>query len=503
MTFRQTEIGFMPGLYANRSRRGSKQRWVDGDLVRFRDGVPAQIGGWSRLTVGGVPISGRARSIIAWRPNNQNGRFAAIGTDAGAFLYDGDLLTSITPAGFVAGRGATVLGNGFGSDRFGVGTFGTERQSTGNLLDASNWSFAMFGETLLGCFSSDGIIYSFTANEDAALAPVIGAPSARAICVTNERHAFAFGVNGNPGQVAWSDREDFRTWESTATNRAGGYDLQVRSPFQCGHQVRGQVLGWTETEVFSFAPLSNALVYDRDKISTEAGCVGPQAVAVVTDNSGESAYWMGRTNFFVYEGYVRVLPCELHDYVFGDVNLLQGAKFQACTNTAFDEIWFFYCSARSDEIDRAVIYSVVGNTWSKASISRLAWLDAGVFANPLAIDAAGRIFEHEVGDRADGAPMPSFVVSHPLTIGVGQEFADVDQFWPDMQDGSGPCRVSFACRDVPGGVPYIVGPFDFDIGQGFVPLSFSTREFELRIDGVGGHWELGIPLISMQGGSLR
>jgi hypothetical protein len=49
MTFVRSEMAFNPGLFANRSRRASKLRWVDGDLVRFRDGVPAQVGGWQRV----------------------------------------------------------------------------------------------------------------------------------------------------------------------------------------------------------------------------------------------------------------------------------------------------------------------------------------------------------------------------------------------------------------------------------------------------------------------
>jgi hypothetical protein len=503
MSFIQSELAFLPGLFANRSKRGSKTRWVDGNLVRFMDGVPAQMGGWTLKAHTGVAIAGAARGIIGWRPNSQNGRFAAIGSDQGAFLYDGDNVSSITPAGFVVGLGGTILGAGYGSDRFGVGTFGTERASTGNLLDASNWTFDMFGETLIGCFSTDGHIYEFTSGTDAALIAIVGAPTARAICMSDERHLFAFGADGVPGRVKWSDRENYRVWEPLETNRAGSYDLQVTSPFQCGKRVRGQILGWTQTEVFAFAPLFNASVYSRDRISTGSGCVGPQACAVVTDNTGETAYWFGRTDFFLYDGFVRTLPCELHDFVFNDVNLLQGAKFEARTNRAFKEVWFWYCSAASAEVDRAVVYNYGNQTWSKALISRLAWLDAGIFDKPLAVDAAGAIYEHESGATADGATMPSYVVSHPITVGVGQQMAELDQFWPDMQEDSTSCKVSFLTRDTPGGATTTIGPYAFNVGDGFVPLAFSTREFQVRIDGNGGKWELGVPLISMQGGSQR
>lgn len=501
--FQQTELAFQPGLYANRSRRASKQRWVDGDFVRFRDGVPAQMGGWVAIAPAGTGIQGAARGIIAWRPNNQVGRYAAIGSDAGVFLYDGDRIDAITPMGFVPGQGGTVIGDGFGSGRFGEDDFGTPRASTGNLIDASNWTFDMFGETLVGCFTSDGLIYEFSMGSDTTLTPILGAPTARAILVSDERHLFAFGMDGNPGRVGWSDRENYKVWDPAATNRAGSYDLQVTSPFQCGKRCRGAIIGWTQTEVFAFAPLSNALVYNREKIATNAGAAGPQAVVVVTDPSGESAYWMGRSNFFIYEGYVRVLDCELHDYVFTDINLVQSARFHARLNSGFDEVWFWYCSAASDEIDRAVVYNFKIGTWSKASIARLCWVDAGVFSAPLAIDAAGTMYQHETGETANGSRLPSFVISHPIVVGVGQQFADLDQFWPDMQDGSAPCTVSFICRDGPSLPSYTVGPLPFALGDEIVPLNISTREFQVRIDGAAGRWELGLPLISLQGGSLR
>lgn len=504
MGFLRSEMAFSPGLFANRSRRASKLRWVDGNLVRFRDGVPAQVGGWNSITPRTGVVLGLARSILCYRPNNQAERLAAIGTDQGAFLYDGDVVTNITPSPFEVGIGSSTPSVGYGTSLYGTSTYGTPRPgTTNNLIDASRWSFDMFGQVLLGLFNYNGKLYSYDrVGGDVRLTAVAGAPTGRAICMSDERHLFMFGCDGKPGYVRWSDRENFTVWTPLATNRAGGYELQIRSPFQCGVRVRGQILGLTKTEVFAFTPLQNALVYSRDRISTEAGVAGPGAIAVVTDTQGETAYWMGETDFFAYDGLVRALDCEVRDYVFKDINLLQSSKFAAGVNNQFNEVWFFYCSAGSSEIDRGVIYNYADGTWSKATIARLCWADRGVFQNPLAIDAAATLYWHEIGKTANGSVMPSFVVSHPITIGIGERFADVDQWWPDMQDGSDAAKVSFICRDSPGETPHTEGPHDFAIGDEFVPLSFSAREFQLRIDG-NGAWELGLPQISMQGGALR
>lgn len=500
--FQQVELAFLPGIFANRSTRGSKQRWVDGNLVRFKDGVPQQVGGWRAPPVDGA-LTGFAREMIAWRLNSQLARNAAIGTHTGIWRFDGSELENISPAGFAAGRPDTVVGAGYGAGPYGAEDYGTGRTVGGSLLDASVWTMDMFGEMLVACFNSDGVIYSYTHGADTDLVALANAPSARAIAVSDERHVFAFGADGDPGLVMWSDREDPTVWTPAADNRAGSYNMQATTPFQCGRRVRGLMLGWTASEVFGFAPLANIYVYAYERLSTEAGAAGPQSVCVVTDGTGESAYWMGVDNFYVFEGYVRKLDCELHDYVFSDINTIQRAKFQARSNTLHDEIWFFYCSALSLEIDRAVVYNYAQRIWSKASIARTVWLDSGIFPLPLAIDPENIIHEHETGETAGGDEMGSFVTSHPITVGVGQQFAELDQFWPDMEPASAPCEVSFVCRDYPGGPDVTYGPYAFEVGDDKIDLAIAARQFQLKIAGTAGHWELGVPLVSLQGGSLR
>ena len=500
--FQQVPLRFRPGLYANRSPRSSEQRWVDGNLVRFRDGMPEQVGGWRLAEQRDGPILGLAREILAWRPNSQIGRYAFIGTHLGAYVTNGSDLDDVTPVGFAAGREHTLVGAGYGAGPYGDDLYGTRRDTSSSLLDAGLWTSDMFGEILLACFNGSGVVYDFEVGTDATLQVVAGI-TARALCVSDERHAFYFGMNGDPSFVGWSDREDYTNVTPAAGNRAGGYTVAATSPFQCGRRVRGYVLGWTATELFGFFPLNNSLVYGRERLGTGCGAAGPQSVAVVTDNQAETAYWMGVDAFHAFDGAVRELDCELRDYVFNDINPVQRAKFQARTNANFSEIWFWYCSAGSIEIDRAVILNYAKGTWSKANIARTCWLDSGIFAKPLALDPDGNVFEHEVGDTADGEQMGSFVLSHPLTIGVGQQLIECDGFWPDMQDGSGDCEVSFIGRDYPGGPDLTFGPDVFASTDEKLDLSISVRQLAVRIEGIDGYWELGTPLLSWQPGSGR
>lgn len=503
MTFARTDLAFEPGLFSNRSRRASRQRWVDGNLVRFRDGVPAQVGGWRRIPVSGDTMEGLARAMLAWRPNNQAGRLAVVGTHSNAYLFDGGSLSDITPAGIGDGRVDSILGAGYGAGLFGKEDFGTPRSTGTLLLDASTWTFDMFGETLITCFTADETVREFTNGTDTALVDVDNAPKARAICVSQERHVFAFGTGSNPRYVQWSDREDRTIWTPAADNRAGGYEMQTSSAFQCGRRVRGQVLAWTQTEVVTFYPLNNALVYGRQTLDENAGIAGPRAVCVVTDAGGEMAFWMDVDGFYVFDGTVRRLDCELHDAVFSDINTIQRAKFEAASNVEFSEVRFSYCSANSNEINRCVTYCYANGTWSKASLDRLVWLDRKIFAKPLAIDGAGVIYEHEVGNDAAGTAMDSYVLSSPIIVGTAQQLAEVAAFWPDLDPLSDGAELTIIGRDWPGGDDIVFGPYPFVISDEKIDLAISTRQFQVKISGTGGYWELGLPQIDMRGGSLR
>jgi hypothetical protein len=464
--------------------------------------MPEQMGGWAEVPLSGSAIQGIPRAMAAWRPASQLGRYAGIGTHVGFFLARGSDVSDITPVGFVAGRADTLEGAGYGALGYGNGLYGTPRLTGTSLLDAGVWSVDLFGSLLIACFNTSGIIYTFDVDTDTTLQELT-ARRARVICVSEERHLFVFGVGGDPTLVEWSDRENITDFTPTPFNRAGGFNVAATSLFQSARRVRGYVIAWTGTEVFGFFALNNSLIYSHERLGTNCGACGPQSTIVVTDDLSESVYWMGPNGFYTFEGSVRELDCELRDYVFDNINLTQRAKFQAVTNSNFQEIWFFYCSGTSTEIDRAVVYNYQFQTWTKADISRTAWLDTSVFGRPLAMSADGRMWEHEVGDTDNGAPMDSFIASHPITVGVGQQLAEVDGFWPDMQPGSAQCTVTFVGKDYPGGPNINFGPYPFFETDEKIDLAMAVRQFSVRIDGVAGYWELGTPLLSMMGGSLR
>ena len=61
------------------------------------------------------------------------------------------------------------------------------------------------------------------------------------------------------------------------------------------------------------------------------------------------------------------------------------------------EIWWFYPSASSEEIDKYVIYNYLEKTWYYGSLSRTAWHDRGIRTFPIAAGSS-YLFEHENGN---------------------------------------------------------------------------------------------------------
>lgn len=503
--FERTDLAFDMGIFANRSKKASRNRFVDGGEVRFPDGPPQQAGGFLAKTLTGAALSGMARAMVAWRPLTLGARYAAIGTHSKLFLLANATLSDITPIDLIAGTVNTGFGAGYGMGAYSVGPYGSgTKASSSVLVDGAAWTLHLFGQVLFACYRFGGGIYYFDPTTDARAVLVKTAPTARCIAVSDERFLFAFGCDGVDTAVRWSNRENpFDFDPNTLGTRTGGFDMNNTSPFQCAQPCRGVVLAWTLTECFAFSPLNNAAVYSRERLATACGAAGPQAVAVVTSEETQIALWMGESAFFIFDGLVREMPCELRDYVFGDINLVQRVKFHAQVVAKFGEVWFYYCSSGSNECDRCVIYSYRAGWWSKSAYGRLSGIDKGIFDYPIRIDASGLFYDHERGTTANGATLASFVLTHPLQFASARQHMEIDAFWPDLEETSGTVGITFYGRDFPGDSPVTYGPFAATPNTEKLDLTIDGRLIQMRIAGTTGYWEMGLPAASVQDGGER
>ena len=212
------------------------------------------------------------------------------------------------------------------------------------------------------------------------LEPVANAPiNNKGIVVTEERFLMCIGAGGNSRKIAWSDKEDFNTWVAAPINEAG--DIELASSGQCMQAVRtrGGTLILTDTDTHLAVYTGPPYVYSVNRIATNSGAVS-RLSAVAVD---QGCFWYGQENFYYFDGNtVETLKCDVHDYVFNDFNQAQQSKVWGMSLASESEIWWFYCSSNSNEIDRYVGYDYGDGHWLIGNLSRTAGASRGVFANP-------------------------------------------------------------------------------------------------------------------------
>lgn len=446
-----------PGLYKNGTRGQSEGRFYDADLWRWFEATQRPIGGWRRKS--SAPVDGKGRAIHAWVDNN-NQTWTAVATNEGLFVFTrSGVRHDITPVGFIDGPADASTGGGFGRGAFGKGLFGAPREDDTNVIPAMVWTLDNWGEILIAC---DGeTIYEWELDVaqpatvlTAGAPPDEAAPSAAAIFVTEEGAIVALAAAGDPRKVEWSDPEDRNVWKPSGTNLAGGQRVQSTGKLQSGKRVRGGAILHTDVDchLMSYSAGSPD-VYEIQRLASGSGITSRQAAAVVDSRD----YWMGSNRFWVFNGSVDPLECDVGDDVFFNINRGQVSKVTAVHNSQFGEVWWFYPSASSVENDSYVTYNYRENHWNQGKLVRLCGTDKGVVQYPQMVGDDGYLYEHEVGQARDGRS--PFAISGPVELGNGDNTLSVYTIIPDERS-LGDVAVSFTTGDWTMSPDDVEGPFE-------------------------------------------
>ena len=380
-----------------------------------------------------------------------------------------------------------TVGVGWGAGGWGGVTTGYASTGWGSAAPAGlgigiqlrTWSQSNFGENLV--FNPrGGAMYYWDTNANptifdrgvviAAGATISGltvdstCPSiANFITVSDSsRFVIAFGTNDptgvyattalDPMQIRWSDQESIWTWTPAITNQAGDYRLSHGSAIITAQQTRQEILVFTDSAIYSMQYLGPPYVWSFQILGDNISIAGPNAVASATNIT----YWMGLDQFYMYSGRVEILPSTLREYVFTDINKSQSFQFVSGTNEGYNEVWWQYCSANSNVIDRYVIYNYKDNVWyygdwnnyAGANQGRTAWLDSALRASPMATaygvagGSTNAILVYHEDGVDDGTvnpavPIVANVQSSDFDIGDGNNFGFVWRLIPDLTfDGS-------------------------------------------------------------------
>lgn len=483
-----------PGVHSNGTDLESAGRWRSASLVRWRDGSLRPVGGWQLRKQDAV--AGVARGAWSWRTNSGD-RWVALGSASALWVVSGsNTATDITPGTLTSGNVDATLNTGFGGGFYGSGFYGTPRTDSGTYADATTWALDNFGQNLVACNPTDGKIWEWTLNTANDAVVVTNAPTGNlSILVTEERFLFALGADSNPRLVQWCDREDNTTWTAAATNEAGQQELQTSGQIMAGIRTRGQSLILTDIDAHTATYIGPPFVYGFERVGTSCGLVARKAVAA----SDAGVFWMGRNDFYAFNGAsVQSIPCDVHDYVFGDINRTQISKAWAMTVGQQGEIWWFYPSASSSEVDRYVAFDYKEGHWLVGELARTTGVDRGVFTYPLMTDTGGELYEHEVGVNYDGATV--FAESGPIAIGVGDALMHVNELIPDEKT-QGDVTATFKTRYYPQGDETSFGPYTM---ANPTSVRFNGRQIRMRVTGnTASDWRVGTMRLDARAGGRR
>lgn len=490
-------LAFPPGLYRNGTEYQSKGRWFDANLIRFYEGSIRPVGGWRVKSTSTLTGSGRA--IIAWRTKNLT-RWAAIGTQSKLYAMDQTgALSDITPAGFTAGNADAVAGGGYGNGTYGSNAYGVPGSDSSSVQDCTVWSLDTFGEDLIGCTADDGKLYEWTLNTGVVAAVIANAPtSCRALVVTNERFIVALGAAADPRLVQWADQQSLTVWTPATTNQAGSFPLQSSGKLMQGKRLQGATILLTDVDAWLMNYIGGTLVFRFDALGNGCGAASQRACASFDGN----AAWMGRDNFWIYNGFVQPLVCDVQDYVFSNINLQQISKVSVFVDTQYGEVTWHYPSSASTENDSYVTWNYRAwergqIIWSYGTLARLSGVDKGTFQYPLRVGTDGNVYEHEVGFAYGGAT--PYLESGPIELGNGDAVFYATQLIPDDKT-QGDVTVTFKAKFYPDGTETAFGPYT--VGNP-TSLRFGARQAKARFTGVGmddyrvGHYRLNV----LQGGA--
>ena len=337
---------------------------------------------------------------------------------------------------------------GWGANPWGLGPWGIGAVGT---IPMQLWNQHNFGEDLLfgprggGVYYWDASLGLTSRGVDIAVAGDSDTPVVQNMLLVSDssRFTIVFGTNDygsatlDPMLIRWSEQEDFLVWTPAATNQAGSVRLSSGSEIVTAIQTRQEILTFTDQAAYSLQYLGPPFVWGVQSLADNISIAGPNAVA---EASG-IVYWMGVDKFYLYDGRVQTLSCDLRRYIFNDFNSNQYEQVFAGTNEGFNEIWWFYCSAGSTTVDRYVIFNYLERVWYYGNLARTAWLDSGLRDFPLAATYLNNIVNHESGvdDNATATSLPieAYISSAEFDIEDGHNIAQVWRMLPDVTfDGS-------------------------------------------------------------------
>ena len=410
------------------------------------------------------------------------------------------------------------------------GTWGTPRSASESdvSLDNSSWNLSIWSEDLIATVRNASIFYwdtsAGTNNRAVLVSSIAGAESVPTVArITTvsfpDRHFIVGGsqeyvIGGGTGNVddmlvRWSTQEDFTKFAPTATNTAGDQRLQIGTKIVAMVAAREETLISTDSALYGMTFTGGSFVFSFRLLGTDCGAAGINTMI----NVDSTVYYMGRRNFFVYDGILKELACPVQYYVFDRMQERYIDKVVVGHNKAFKEITWFYVSndntaTTNPENDSYLTYNYAENAWTVGTMDRSVWNDSfGAKTVPFAFDPDGYLYNHETGTSADGAAMNSFIEGSPREISAnGETLYMVDQVVPDVtMSANTSLDLYMNTRKYPNSTETVKGPFTITSSTDKLSTRAKGRQIALKFQSTGttDEWTLGDFRVNSRQDGLR
>jgi len=326
-----------------------------------------------------------------------------------------------------------------------------------------------------------------------------------------------FGTNAlgtstiDPMLIRWSDQQNPLVWYPDITNQAGDVRLSHGSKIVTALQTRQEIVVLTDQAIYSLQYLGPPYVWGVQLLSENISIIGPNAAALASG----VVYWMGIDKFYMYDGRLQTLNCDLRRYVFQNINTVQNEQVYCSTVEGFNEVWWFYVSGSGTQINSYVVYNYIEHTWYYGTMARTAWLDTTLQSNPIGATYNGYLCNQESGldDNETGTPQPidAYISSSEFDISdpTGDHFAFITKVLPDLtfenSTASSPTTTmtissfinsgSGISQSVPNSVYSVNINGNPETFTGYVYTRIRGRQFIFRMESnqLGTTWQLGAP----------
>ena len=330
-----------------------------------------------------------------------------------------------------------------------------------------------------------------------------------------------FGTNDygsstlDPMLIRWSDQQSTVVWYPDITNQAGSVRLSHGSQIVTAIQTRQEIFVLTDSAAYSLQYLGPPYVWGVQLLSENTTIIGPNAAVLASG----VIYWMGIDKFYMYDGRVQTLSCDLRRFVFQNINYYQNEQVYCSTVEGFNEVWWFYVSGTENQINSYVVYNYLEKNWYYGTMARTAWLDTTLQNNPIAATYNGYLLNQEDGvdDNETGTPAPidAYISSSEFDVGDGDHFVFIDRILPDLTfsgstSGTSPITTMtlYALTDSGSGVTQtynnnVAYTAAYNITEEFTGQVYTRirgRQMILKMESnkVGTTWQLGAPRFNMR-----